>query len=325
MIYIKNMEDISEIIKKDSSKNLFYDFIHWMDNKILNKIILLYKYLFNVITIRNFGNKKIYIIPWKEDKNQKIKNKKLLKLYKKINIKNLEDKFVVLSNELNKDERTLEVLYKNRLQVLDGRWLFNVLIQDITEYTANVKGRRLKEQAVSILVNNPNDITKSNIKNLAKEIKNLKIVTNNNKYFRKIEEQLYEEMGIPISIVNNKKKSLLNSDIIINIDFSEKEINKYNLNRNSIIININSNININSKAFSGINVNWYKIKVSDEYTDLFKEYNLENSFDINILYESLIYSREKLDGIRRMLKKDKVKMEYLIGTKGEIQEAEYCK
>lgn len=319
------MEDISEIIKKDSSKNLFYDFIHWMDNKILNKIILLYKYLFNVITIRNFGNKKIYIIPWKEDKNQKIKNKKLLKLYKKINIKNLEDKFVVLSNELNKDERTLEVLYKNRLQVLDGRWLFNVLIQDITEYTANVKGRRLKEQAVSILVNNPNDITKSNIKNLAKEIKNLKIVTNNNKYFRKIEEQLYEEMGIPISIVNNKKKSLLNSDIIINIDFSEKEINKYNLNRNSIIININSNININSKAFSGINVNWYKIKVSDEYTDLFKEYNLENSFDINILYESLIYSREKLDGIRRMLKKDKVKMEYLIGTKGEIQEAEYCK
>lgn len=325
MIYIKNMEDISEIIRKKSNKNLFYDFIQWIDNKILNKIILLYKYLFNVITIRNFGNKKIYIIPWKEDKNQKIKNKKLLKMYKKIKIKNPEDKFVVLSKDLNKDERTLEILYKNRLKVLDGRWLFNVLIQDVAEYIANIKGSDLKEQSVAILVNNPNEIITSNIKNLAKEIKNFKIVTNNNNYFRKIERQLYEEMGIPISIVNNKKKSLLNSDIIINVDFSEKEINKYNLNRNSIIINVNSNININSKAFSGINVNWYKIKVSNEYTDLFKEYNLENNFDINILYESLIYSREKLDGIKRMLKKDNVKIEYLIGTKGEIREAEYSK
>ncbi len=321
MIYIKNMEDISEIIKKDSNKNLIYDFIHWMDNKIIKKIVLLYKYLFNIITIRNFGNRKIYIIPWKD--NKKVKQKKLLKLYKKIKLKNTENKFIVLSKELNKDERILEILYKNRLKVLDGRWLFNVLIQDIAEYIADVKGSDLKEQSVAILVNNPNEIITSNIKNLAKETKNLKIVTNNNHYFRKIEKQLYEEMGIPISIVNNKKKSLLNSEIIINIDFSEKEINKYNLNRNSIIININDNIKISSKAFNGINVNWYKIKVGKEYTDLFKEYNLEDKFDINILYESLIFSREKLDGLKRTLKRDEVKLEYLIGTKGEIPRVEY--
>ena len=56
---------------------------------------------------------------------------------------------------------------------------------------------------------------------------------------------------------------------------------------------------------------------------LFKEYNLEDKFDINILYESLIFSREKLDGLKRTLKKDEVKLEYLIGTKGEIPKVEY--
>lgn len=323
MIYIKNMESINEIIKKDSKKNIFYDFIHWQNNRVLNKIILIYKYLFNIVTIRNFGNKQIYILPWKKEKNKKIGNRKISKLYKKISSKVTNDNLVVLSDAINEDERILEIVYKNRLKVLDGRWLFAILLQDTTKYIVECQKKELKNQIITILINRPNDIILASIKSLAKEIKLLKIVTTNSKYFKRVENQLYNEMGIPILIVNNRKKSLLNSDIIINIDFSEKEINQYNINRKSIIINVNDNININLKGFSGININGYKIKVDNQIIDLLKEYNLYNQFDINTLYESLIYSREKFDKLKKSIYEDNVKIEYLIGTKGKINEMEY--
>ncbi len=317
------MESINEIIKKDSKKNIFYDFIHWQNNRVLNKIILIYKYLFNIVTIRNFGNKQIYILPWKKEKNKKIGNRKISKLYKKISSKVTNDNLVVLSDAINEDERILEIVYKNRLKVLDGRWLFAILLQDTTKYIVECQKKELKNQIITILINRPNDIILASIKSLAKEIKLLKIVTTNSKYFKRVENQLYNEMGIPILIVNNRKKSLLNSDIIINIDFSEKEINQYNINRKSIIINVNDNININLKGFSGININGYKIKVDNQIIDLLKEYNLYNQFDINTLYESLIYSREKFDKLKKSIYEDNVKIEYLIGTKGKINEMEY--
>lgn len=323
MLYIKNMEDISEIIKRDSKKNFFYNFVQWLDNKIVNKFVLLYKYWFNSVTVRNFGDKKIYILPWKEEKNKKIKTKKLKKMYEKINMKNETDKLVVLSNSLNEDAKTIEILYKKGFEILDGRWLLNLLMRKIIEYISKCRNKELKEQNVSILINNPNDISVFNIRELAQELKSLKIVTNNNFYFKRIEQQLYEEKGIPISVVNNKKKSLLNSDIILNIDFSEKELNKYSLNRNCILVNIDSKVKIYSKAFNGININWYKIKINDEYIDLFKEYNLDSKFDENILYESLIWAKDKPQNLTKRLNKDRIKIEYLVGTKGKIQELEY--
>lgn len=323
MLYIKNMEDISEIIKRDSKKNCFYNFIQWLDNKLINKCVVLYKYYFNKITIRNFGDKKIYILPWKEEKNNKIKVKKLNKLYENINKENKKDKLVVLSNCLNEDSKTIEILYKKGIEILDGRWLLNLLTNKVVQYISKCKNKNLKEQNLAILINNPDDVSMYNITKLAEEVKNLKIVTNNQIYFKRLEQKLYAEKGVPILVVNNKKKSLLNSDIILNVDFSEKELNNYSLNKNAILVNVNSNIKIYAKAFKGINVNWYKIKLNEEYSDLFNEYNLSNRFDENILYESLIYSKDKLHNIINRLNQDKTEIQYLVGIKGRIQEVEY--
>lgn len=317
------MENISEIIKRDSKKNCLYNFIQWLDNKLINKCVLLYKYYFNKITIRNFGNKKIYILPWKEEKNKKIKAKKLNKIYENINKDNGKDKLVVLSNCLNEDSKTIEILYKKGVEILDGRWLLNLLINKVLKYVSQCKNKDLKEQNIAILINNPNDVSMYNIQEIAEKVKTLKIVTDNQIYFKRLEQKLYAEKGVPILVVNNKKKSLLNSDTIINIDFSEKEINNYSLNKNATLVNVNSKIKIYSKAFKGININWYKIKLNEEYRDLFNEYNLSNKFDENILYESLIYSKDKLHNIINRLNQDKIEIQYLIGTKGKIQEVEY--
>ena len=60
------------------------------------------------------------------------------------------------------------------------------------------------------------DIDKHNIVFIAEHVKRLNIVTNNLNKFKKIEDYLYNELGITINISNNKKQSLLKSNLIFN-------------------------------------------------------------------------------------------------------------
>ena len=117
-----------------------------------------------------------------------------------------------------------------------------------------------------------------------------------------------------LNISNNKRKSLLKSEIIINIDFTEESINKYKIFDNAIIVNINDKINIQSKRFNGININYYKIQIPDEY-------KLEG-FQNEIVYESLIYGK-KYKYINERIIKEKIKINRLIGNNGIIKEREF--
>ena len=92
-----------------------------------------------------------------------------------------------------------------------------------------------------------------------------------------------------LNISNNKRKSLLKSQIIINIDFPEELINTYRIYDKAIILNINDKINLRSKRFNGINSNYYQIELPDIY-------KLQN-FDDEIVYESLIYIKPKYEEI----------------------------
>lgn len=278
---------------------------------------MLFKSLLNKITIRKIGNKQIYILPWEKDKNEK-KEKKIIKALKKI--KAFEDKQVVLSDELSEFESIKSFLKNKKVKILNGRMLFKLLTNKIVNYITKVKNTELREQNIAILVNNPDEITMNNIITLAPEVKELRIITNNGIYFKRIEQKLYGEMGVPITIVNNKRKSLLKSDIILNVDFTEKEIKQYNLNKKATLININNEIVEVPKAFDGVNIKWYRVKMSDEYLDLFTEYNLYKQFDENILYESMIYNEPNKE---KIIEKDKIEIEYLIGNNGKISEKEY--
>lgn len=145
------------------------------------------------------------------------------------NIKNVvvknEYKNIVISNQLKNNE-----LITNKLQelnILNGRWLFNYLIYDTINYILQKKDKQIENSEISILVNKTTDTNIQNILNIAKNAKILNIVTENIPVFKQVEDKLYNEMGIMIRVTNNKKRSLLKSDIIINLDFSEDELNKY--------------------------------------------------------------------------------------------------
>lgn len=165
-----------------------------------------------------------------------------------------------------------------------------------------------------MLINDFNKINTEIIIEIAKNIKTLNIVTNHIDRCKKIEEYLYNEFGIMINISNNKRKSLLNSEIILNIDFPEELINKYRIYEKSIIINISEKIKLISKRFNGININYYKINIPEKY----KIYNFKDE----IIYESIIFKIYKLEDIMKKIKKDKIKIKKLIGNNGVISEKE---
>ena len=165
----------------------------------------------------------------KENIECKIKNKNLEIIGQKL--KNVivanEYKNVVLSNEIKNNSIIVDKL--QGLNILDGRWLFNYLIFDIIKYISLKRKKEISENEISILVNKTTDTNVQNILNIAQSVKVLNIVTENIAIFKQIEEKLYKENGIMIRVTNNKKKSLLRSDIIINIDFTNEEFAKYYL------------------------------------------------------------------------------------------------
>ena len=311
-IFLKNVDDIDEVIPKRYKKiNNFY-----------KKIIFNIKQLFNIITIEIIDNKALVILPFK-NRISKIKIKKLLK---KINYKfnNITNKFnAVLSESLYKNQEFRNILIEENINILDGKWLYRYQILNILNYITKKKNVNIYDLEVTILVDNAKDIDLYNLNFLANSIKKLKIVTNNIEKFKNIESKLYDEKGIAIEISNNKKRSLCKSNIIINMDFAEELVNKYNINRNAIIINLNEKINIKSKLFNGININNYIIELNETYRRNIEKYEQFQKFNINMIYESYIFKKDSIPNILKQMELDKIKIKALIGNNGIINEKEF--
>lgn len=166
-----------------------------------------------------------------------------------------------------------------------------------------------------MMINDLTDIEFENIKTLARKYKTINIVTNHIEKFKNLEKQLQENEGIIITITNNKKKSLMKSQIILNIDFPKELINKYNIQDEAIIVNVRGNIKINKKRFNGLNINDYEIDFRDDKKD---NKALSNKFYLKDLYESELYKKQNISEIRNKIKIDKVIIKKLILNNGEL-------
>ena len=295
MIVLKKIIYIKEIEKTSGLKF------------ILSK---LKKYL-NIIKIED---DKVYYLPiFKENKLSEYRIKKLTKKISILLEKDVSNS-IVLSEYLNKNQLLKNYLYSKNVNILNGKFLFKCLTYKIIEYIFKIKNSKMESGEVSLLINDFTEINKEIIISIAKDIKRLNIVTNNISKCKKIEEYLYEEFGIILNISNNKRRSLLKSEIIINLDFPEELINKYMLYYNATIVNMIGKINIYSKRFNGININNYTIVLPEEY-------KLEN-FQNEIVYESLIYKKSSYKEINEQIIKDKIEIDKLIGNNGPIRENE---
>ena len=246
---------------------------------------------------------------------EKTTSKQIEKLAQKTNkiINKLSNsKKVVLSKKTQEESQFVNYLNSYGIQIANGRWLFEILLTNIVEYLINKK--KIEKANISILINDLTEIELRNIKTLAIKYKTINIVTNHIEKFAKLEEQLQEE-GVIITITNNKKKSLMKSNIIINVDFPKELLNKYRIKEDSNIINLRGKMKIIQKRFNGLNINNYEIDFRDDKKEICA---YSGKFYLRDLYESKLYKKQGIDAILQEINRDKIVIKKLYLNNGTI-------
>lgn len=246
-----------------------------------------------------------------KDLNKEKNIGKVIKKFVKCNITN-----VVLSKDLLENKNFINALNSYNIKIFDGRWLIKYLSIEILDYIVEQKNIKKEETEIAIVTNEITDLSIETIKILSKQYKKLTVVTNHIEKLRKIEKDMYEKEGILIVISNNKKKSLLNSSIILNLDFNKEMLNKYKIKESAIIINLEGNMKIDNKRFNGMIVNDYEIEVERE--EIIWRENMQEYRNKDIL-ESILYMKDTYKNICSKIRKNKVKIKELYGINGKIE------
>lgn len=271
-------------------------------------------FLLKFFNIINLESNKI-ILPIKDEIISEKKAEQLAKRTKVI-LDTANCKRIVISKKLKNCKNYINYLYTYQYEIIDGKWLCEVLANEILEFIIKKKEMKKQETQIDILVNDLTEITLNNIRTIIKEYKRVNIITNHIEKFRKIEKEILEKEGIMITVSNNKKKSLSKSKIILNVDFPTELINKYNINDNAIIINLRGNVRINKKRFNGVNINDYEIEFDDgeELDDDDKK-----RYKKTEIYEAKFYKKTPVKNIKEILEKDNVRIISLKGVNSEIK------
>ena len=256
---------------------------------------------FNQIQVREIEQgKKIYLIP---KPNKTSVYRRVLKKLEKEKTKT-EKVQIVLSNKMKNYEQ-----YFNGCKILDGNSIFFDSIEPILE---EILGQNsLELQDLYILTDYYQEKNINLIRRLATKVKTINVVTKEiNKY--KIIEEMLQEQGISIVISNNKRKSLKKAKIIINLDFSKEELDKYIIYRDAVIINLTREKLTNLKGFAGTTIRDIQIKLKDDEKEFIKQNELDNFRQIEI-YESLQ---------NKFCNSNKIEIANLYGNNGKIDKKE---
>ena len=245
-------------------------------------------------------------------KIEKEKNlNKIIKKFLKLEINN-----VILDKTLWKSEKLINLLYANNINLIDGKWLKKYMTIDILNFVITQKNIRKEETEIAITVNEITELSIEIIKILSKQYKKLVVITNHIEKLRKIEKGIFEKEGIIIVVSNNKNKSLLKSQIIINIDFNKELINQYQIYDEAIIINIEENIKIDSIRFNGIIINDFDVETGRIETIWRTNYE---KYRVNDLLEANLYVRDTYKNIRKKIQKCNISIKNLYGLNGIIK------
>ena len=207
---------------------------------------------------------------------------------KKINSKiNKINEPIVLAKEIKENAKKEEYKNTNIYSIVktleEDKKLLSDFAEEILKNIIEKQKQVVEQQSIYILAKENNIQRKNQITNLLAKYKAVNLITANMREFKKLEENL-EESSETFAVLNNKKKSLTRAKYIINVDFNEKEILEYNINRTATIINLNK---------GKLNLNNF-----DSYVINNIEINSENQkFDVKDLYLANIISAKQIQDI----------------------------
>ena len=317
IVYVKKVDNENDILKKEyqNKPKFFTKKIYYKISYVIKKIIFFYKNIFNIITRKKIDEYEVWVLPIQANYSSFRKIKVLLK-----KLANNHDNIYLLPESMY-EPQNLKIINEIERKIgpfnyLTGEKLKKILAIKAIEYIADIQKIDISSIELTILVNNTSELNIYLIKELAKTVKNIKIVSSNLYKFKKLEETLYEDFGIAIQFSNSYKKSLAKSQMIINLDFNEMDINEYTLFEKGIIINCTENkLKIKSMLFNGVIVNSYQIEWKKELQDKFKTIGLYNQYNSFLLYESIINTNYKISQLFDKIEEDKIKIIGLIGNK----------
>lgn len=285
--YYKDTDDLSYKYRN----RLFINF--------LRKIKKL-KYVFGNIKMIESDDKIEYICYTVRNKEEK-----MLKKIENIVRKNINANIILSRRikEIASNKENIEI-YQNVNKIIKNskenksiyRFFFKTVIKSVIERKKEI----LEEQSLSILIDTKDYNNTQLISELITQYKMINIVTSNRNQFAGLEEEA-EQNFEPISVLNNKRKSLRNAKYILNVDFSGEKIKEYSIDRTAIIFNIADTKIDKLKYFDGNIINNVKLIDNGEF-ELQDEYNIQ---------------REKWsEAVREKIEKNEYE---LIGNRGNVE------
>lgn len=227
-----------------------------------------------------------------------------------------------LSNYVFAFDNKLEFLENryNGIEILKGKTLMKELSVDILENIFKQNNQIMSLENIYIFVN---EYSKNNVYLINKMVhyfKTVNIITENLKYYRRLENNLYNQ-GILITVSNNKRKSVVNAKYIINIDFEKEKIINYKINNYAVILNCTKEKNTFEKSFRGIVINNVNLNIEEDSKEYIREFY--GSIDNNIFIESVLVSDKQQNGKIDYLKNEyNIKIYELFGIRGKISTQE---
>lgn len=277
------------------------------------KIIWKIKSGLGIVLKKKIDNKLVYVIP-------KV-NKKFLKKVNNI-IKVSGQKQVCVSSELLYKEEFIGLLRKNNINICDGTWIKKYMLINILDYISYILQEDFLLKDIAIMVNKDYELATEYIKLLANRFKIITVITNNVRYFEKFEDKYLKDFGIEINLVNNYRKSLSKTEYIVNLDFNEKEICKYNIFSNACFINLGNRTIISNRKFDGISVIGVQISMPNKflnYSELFYNFNYLS------VYESFVKKRTSISNILKEIDKDCLDIICLENDKSIIKKEDFLR
>lgn len=298
IIYLKNTKDYEEFLTSKLKRIPIF----------VKKIIFKISSFLKIISKKNIDELELWNLPIEDIQN----DKEFIKTIKKLG--KYKEYVFVLSRELN--IRKVHKIFENlNIEYLKPSISKKILLFEALEYINKVQGNKLDEIDLTILVNNASNLNMYLMEELAHKVKGIKLVSKNIYKFKKIEEKLYNEYGIALQFSNSYRKSLLKSKIIINFDFTQTDIDEYDINNSAALINCTcNNIKIKSKLFNGIVVNSYKLKM--------KKISTLSEFEDLLIYESKIFVKSNINEVFEEKENSKISITGFIGNNGTITKKE---